>query len=141
LYEFGIEEQGRPYLVMELLGGETLRQRLRQGELTFDVARAYARQLAGALGVCHEAGIVHRDIKPENIFVIRDPEFPERERVKVIDFGVAKLTEVTEASVLTDTGIMLGTPAYAAPEQWRGQPVDARSDVYSLGCVLFEMVA
>jgi serine/threonine protein kinase len=99
-----------------------------------------ARQIADALDVAHERGIVHRDLKPGNVFVIRDPEVPGGERTKILDFGICKLGD-PECATTTQTGTMLGTPVYMSPEQCRGAGrVDQRSDIYSLGCVLFHMI-
>ena len=136
LYDTGTHD-GRPFLVSELLNGESLRIRLDAGRLPIRKAVDYARQVAVGLAAAHAKGIVHRDIKPENLFLTTD------ERVKILDFGVAKLTvagEMTSAT-LTHSGTMVGTVGYMAPEQVCGQPADARSDIFSLGAVLYEMLA
>ena len=135
----------RHILVMELLEGETLRERLSGGALPVRKAVAWGVEIARALAAAHERGIVHRDLKPENLFVTKD------ERVKILDFGLAKKTppradEVadTRARTLTagtEEGVVLGTVAYMSPEQVRGESVDLRSDIFSLGAVLHEMLS
>src|ERR1051326_4602993 len=132
------------YIASELVEGETLRQRLDQGEIALEEYLEIAIQVATALAAAHEKGIVHRDIKPENIMIRRDGY------VKVLDFGIAKLTEPPSATdpesptirqVNTAEGVVVGTAAYMSPEQARGLPVDARTDIFSLGVVIYEMVA
>jgi serine/threonine protein kinase len=134
---------GRPYLVMELLEGETLARRLVRGRMSVSEAVDLARQVTAALAAAHAAGVVHRDLKPENLFLIaRRPG--ETQKVKVLDFGVAKLrNDAPEASLQTRTGSIIGTPAYMSPEQCRGisRQTDGRADIYSLGVILYEMLA
>ena len=141
VYDFGTMPDGVAYIVMELLHGESLASRMRQG-LTPRAALGFLRLMCGALGAAHERGIVHRDLKPDNVFIIADAEVAGGERVKLLDFGIAKLTqgdgEMT--SHKTRTGSLIGTPAYMSPEQCRGVTVDFRADIYSLGCMLYEMV-
>ncbi|HEX9801613.1 MAG TPA: protein kinase [Thermoanaerobaculia bacterium] len=141
LFDVGTRD-GAPYLVTELLDGETLRERLRRGTLEPARALELAAGVAHGLAAAHERGVVHRDLKPENLFVTRDG------RVKILDFGLARIdasagaelpTEVGDA--VTVDGALVGTPAYMAPEQVRGQPVDHRADLFALGAVLFEMFA
>ena len=145
IYEMG-DEGGRHFIATEFIDGITLRKRL--GGLPMDLAEVLdvAIQVAGALEDAHAAGIVHRDIKPENIMIRRNGH------VKVLDFGLAKLTErreteetdteaVTRALVQTDAGVVLGTSQYMSPEQARGKPIDARTDIWSLGVVLYEMTS
>jgi TolB-like protein len=147
LYDVGFQD-GKPYFVTELLEGQTLRERLAQGPIPVAKALEWAGQMAQALAAAHERGIVHRDLKPENIFVTRDGQ------VKLLDFGIAKLVEAvnqgaphglldsTVASAgSTGTGMVLGTPGYMSPEQVRGDAVDARTDFFSLGAVLYEMLS
>jgi eukaryotic-like serine/threonine-protein kinase len=122
----------QPYLVMEYVAGQSLAQLLhRQGRLAPRPAVELAIQVCAALAAAHAKGLVHRDIKPANVLVGDDGQ------VKVTDFGIAK---AAEATTLTGTGVVLGTAAYLAPEQAQGGPVDARSDLYSLGCVLYELL-
>jgi Tol biopolymer transport system component len=143
IYDIGMHE-GSPYVVSELLEGETLRDRLSAGALTARRAIEYARAIATGLAAAHEKGIVHRDLKPENVFVTADG------RVKILDFGLAKLTQpdfgasdatgLATASPGTEPGVVLGTVGYMSPEQVRGAPVDHRSDVFSFGAILYEML-
>jgi Tol biopolymer transport system component len=140
LYDVG-DAGGLVFIVTELLEGETLRERLLRGRLPCERAAEWCAAAADALAAAHERGIVHRDVKPENLFLTRDG------RLKVLDFGLAKELPVLVGSAATDaptlasptrTGIVLGTLGYLSPEQARGEPVDARSDLFSLGCVLYE---
>ena len=142
---YGLEEaNGRQFLVLELVDGETLADRLRRGRLPIDESLAIARQIADALETAHAKGITHRDLKPANIALTADGT------VKVLDFGLAKVTEAEEGSSVdrtitspamgTAVGVLLGTAAYMSPEQARGRAADKRSDVWAFGCVLFEML-
>jgi len=126
------------YIAMELVDGETLRARLRRGGVDFATAASLVAQTADALAKAHSHGIVHRDLKPENIMVTADGF------AKVLDFGLAKLVETGEPSLdpgLTADGVIVGTISYMSPEQIRGDAVDARSDLFALGCVLYELVS
>ena len=144
IYEFGRVED-RHYLAMEFVEGHTLRSLLKEGSMNLARALDISLQVAQALQAAHEAGIVHRDIKPENIMVRRDGY------VKVLDFGLAKLTSSPtqvgeysgnrESSLDTTPGLIMGTTAYMSPEQVRGDPVDPRTDTWSWGVVLYEMLA
>jgi Tol biopolymer transport system component len=134
---------GSPYIVTELLEGETLRARLSTGPIPVRKAIDYAVQIAKGLAAAHEKGIVHRDLKPENLFLTRDG------RVKILDFGLAKLKPETVETGQTDLqtisgtqpGVVLGTMGYMAPEQVRGRPADKRSDLFAFGTILYEMLA
>jgi hypothetical protein len=141
LYDVGVEAKVH-YVVEELLGGETLRERLRRERLPVHEAVDYGVQVARGLAAAHERGIVHRDLKPENVFLTRDG------RAKVLDFGLAKLrgtkpveTEAPTATAETGAGTRLGTVGYMSPEQARGELADARSDIFALGVVLYEMLS
>ena len=136
------DDAGSPFIVMEALKGETLRDRIKRAPIKVSEVLDLAIQLADALEAAHSQGIVHRDIKPGNIFV------GEKNRVKILDFGLAKLVQPTNATAtmsaddqLTVPGSTLGTVAYMSPEQARGEEVDARSDLFSLGTVIYEMAA
>jgi eukaryotic-like serine/threonine-protein kinase len=132
--------EGAPYLVSELLEGETLRERIKRGPLALDQAVDYAIQVAHGLSAAHEKGIVHRDLKPENLFVTQDG------RIKILDFGLAKLTQMPAASELgisatgTEPGLVMGTVGYMSPEQVRGQVTDNRTDIFAFGAILYEML-
>ena len=135
------ESDGAQFLVLELVDGETLAQRLARGRLTIAQAVDVARQIAAGLEAAHEKSIVHRDLKPANIAFAADGT------VKLLDFGIAKAvdadaaTHATEApGVVTDVGVILGTAAYMSPEQATGRPADKRSDIWAFGCVLYEML-
>ncbi len=135
---------GRAYLVMEYLHGETLTQRMAGsgGRLGSTTALRIAYQLASILAATHSANIVHRDLKPGNIMLVRDPDMQAGERVKLLDFGIAKLAPEAGSDGLTRPGMVFGTPTYMSPEQCRGAgDVDGRSDVYSLAVILYQMLA
>jgi serine/threonine protein kinase/tetratricopeptide (TPR) repeat protein len=134
--------EGTPYLVSELLQGETLREHICRGPIGVRCVIDYGVQIAQGLAAAHEKGIVHRDLKPENLFVTRD------ERVKILDFGLAKLTQrqpdpedsARTVGSETEPGLVMGTAGYMSPEQVRGQEADHRADIFSFGAVLYEMV-
>jgi eukaryotic-like serine/threonine-protein kinase len=143
VYDVGMYD-GAPYLVTELLEGTTVRDRLCNGALHPRKAVDYAVQIAHGLAAAHDKGIVHRDLKPENVFICHDG------RVKILDFGLAKLTEAEshagtvtslEPVLQTGSGVVLGTAGYMSPEQVRGQKADRRSDIFSFGAVLYEMLS
>src|SRR5262245_1127172 len=143
VYDIGTHN-GSPYLVAELLSGEELREELKNGPLPQRKAVDYAQQISQGLAAAHERGITHRDLKPENLFVTTDG------RVKILDFGLAKLrpqrnepvsSEVLTEKQITDPGTVMGTVGYMSPEQVRGQVVDHRSDIFSFGSVLYEMLS
>jgi eukaryotic-like serine/threonine-protein kinase len=136
VYDVGVFE-GRPYIVVELLEGETLRARLNRGRLTLSAACEVASDVAKGLVTAHAAGLVHRDLKPENIFLTRTGV------TKILDFGIAKLAPGAArpgGAAPTVTGILVGTPGYLAPEQIRGEVVDGRADLFALGSILFELL-
>jgi hypothetical protein len=140
IYDFGWTPEGAAFIVMEHLQGETLGRRSARARFRWQTALSIARQIAGALAAAHGKGIVHRDLKPDNVFLVSDPEVPGGERIKLLDFGIAKLAGDTSASMnMTRTGAVMGTPTYMAPEQCRGVAVDHRADLYALGCTLFEL--
>src|SRR3981081_2813727 len=143
VYGFNTTEEHALYLITELLEGQTLRERLQQGEIPVRKAVEFAQQTARGLAAAHDRGIVHRDLKPENLFLTRDGV------VKILDFGLAKLiiaeptgaqTSITTVS-FSEVGVVLGTVGYMSPEQVRGQAVDHRSDSFSLGAILYEMLS
>lgn len=141
--EVGSTPDGRPYFVMERLEGETLRDRIeRAGRLPLAEACARMVEALAGLAAAHRAGVVHRDVKPSNIFLARDASAqlsPRGERAVLLDFGIAKIEGAL--SGLTTDAHVLGTPRYLAPEQILGGKVDARTDIYSVGLVLFEAIA
>jgi serine/threonine protein kinase len=133
--EAGIRDDGAPYLVMEFLFGEPVGRCLRRdGPLPLEIALPALRQAAAGLLAAHEHGIIHRDVKPDNLFFIGEPGDPYD--LKVLDFGFSKL----QTQKLTAAGVVLGTPAYMAPEQVLAEEVDARADIYGLGMVMYHMV-
>jgi serine/threonine-protein kinase len=131
---------GRGYIVMTLLEGESLKDRLARERPAPVVQMAVARQIADVLATAHHKGIIHRDLKPENVFLLADQAAPSHVRVKVLDFGVAKLTDLTPGQAATNPNALIGTPQYMAPEQCKGAAyVDTQSDIYALGCIMYEM--
>ena len=130
IFDYG-EHEGAPYIAMDLMTGEELSRSLESGaRMGLAQVVRVMEQLLAALAYAHDAGVVHRDIKPSNVFVLRDGT------IKVVDFGLARI----EASNLTETGTLLGTPAYMSPEQFLGLPADARSDLFSVGVMLYQML-
>jgi serine/threonine protein kinase len=136
--DFGELANGQFYLVMEYLEGATLTEKMRQGPLGMRRTLHIVNGVGRALGAAHAAGIVHRDLKPDNVMLVNRGD--DAEFVKVLDFGIAKLLQTSlEPDVKTKTGSLLGTPSYMSPEQCRGNSVDHRSDVYSLGVMMYQM--
>lgn len=136
-------DQGISYAVMEYLDGETLRAKIARGPIAWKHALDIGISIAGALAAAHSKGVVHRDLKPDNIFLTSD------ERVKILDFGLARyepeiqqheVSSLPTSSPLTEAGVVMGTAPYMSPQQVRGEAVDARSDIFSFGCVLYEMI-
>ncbi len=146
VYDIG-QHQGSPYMVSELLDGETLREKMQEGPISQRRALEYASQIAEGLAAAHNKGVVHRDLKPENVFITKDG------RVKVLDFGLAKLARAeagtsqpgdgatATVAVHTMPGMVLGTAGYMSPEQVRGKEVDARTDIFAFGAILYEMLS
>lgn len=134
--DFGLDADGGVYMVMEWLEGQTVREILNKGPMPAEQALDLAAQTASGLSAAHSIGVVHRDVKPENLMVIEGKDGVPL--LKILDFGIAKVAG-RELEKLTRTGTIVGTPAYMSPEQARGEAVDARSDVYSLGCVIYEL--
>src|SRR5262245_47698222 len=130
LYDFG-EDQGKIFMAMELLEGSDLKEVIRQGTLTLDQKLDLMEQICDGLAAAHAASVVHRDLKPPNIHVLPGG------KVKIVDFGLARMG----TSDMTKTGMVMGTPNYMSPEQVRGERVDARSDVFSLGAVFYELLS
>jgi len=139
VFAFGEMPDGRHYFVMEWLRGETLHARLSRSTLTIREMCAIIRPLARALVAAHDHGVIHRDLKPDNVFLVDDGG--EQALVKLLDFGIAKLGHADHRIDRTAEGAIIGTPQYMAPEQAKGYLVDGRADVYSLGCMMFEMLA
>ena len=140
-YDFGELDDGALAIVMELVRGESLAERIARGPIPFEEARSILTQVAGALAEAHAAGIVHRDLKPDNVLLFERPG-ARAPGVKVLDFGVAKAPETNDpdAPAITFRGEVLGTPAYMSPEQIAGRPLDAQSDVYAFGVLAYEML-
>ncbi|MCA9620273.1 MAG: serine/threonine protein kinase, partial [Myxococcales bacterium] len=138
IYGSGMTPLHEPYIAMELLQGESLEDHLdRRGRLPAVEAVKLILPIVGAVAAAHDRGIVHRDLKPDNVFLVPDPETTSGERVKLLDFGIAKLHgDLAADAPITRTGAIFGTPVYMAPEQCRGaEAVDHRADLYALGCI------
>ncbi|HET9626802.1 MAG TPA: serine/threonine-protein kinase, partial [Kofleriaceae bacterium] len=141
VYDVGVLDDRSAYIIMEFLDGESLAARIRRGRCSVAATLAILRAIARALQAAHELAIVHRDLKPENVFLVPDPELASGERVKLLDFGIAKLTPPAGTSRHTQADVVMGTPTYMAPEQCRGAgAVDHRADLYALGCIAYEML-
>lgn len=142
IFDIG-DDRGSPYVISELLEGETLGERLRSGPLNTRRAIEYGLQVTRGLAAAHDKGITHRDLKPENLFITSDGH------VKILDFGLAKFTrpesgesdEAPTVQVATEPGLVMGTAGYMSPEQVRGKIADARSDIFALGAILYEMLS
>jgi eukaryotic-like serine/threonine-protein kinase len=145
VFDAGVTPDGEPYILMEFLEGDSLQKVLQQqGKLDLATAQEIAQQAGSALSAAHAAGIVHRDLKPENLFLIPDPATALGFRVKVLDFGIAKVKHPGDhggSAVRTQAGLLMGSPTYMSPEQCRdSSEVDHRSDIYSLGIIVYEML-
>ncbi len=141
VYDLGELKEGGAYIAMARLEGEDLQSELqRTGTIAFPRARAIVGKICRALAAAHGKGIVHRDLKPANVFLARDEDGGEQ--VKVLDFGIAQVNELSgdDAARLTQTGSIVGTPAFMSPEQGRGQRADHRTDIYSVGCILYTLL-
>jgi eukaryotic-like serine/threonine-protein kinase len=146
IFESGVMQDGTAYIIMEFLRGEVLGERLRrQPHPPLGDALRVGRQVASVLAAAHEKGIVHRDLKPDNVFLVPDPDAPGGERIKLLDFGIAKVKAEYQGpgqEVLTRTGTLMGTPEFMAPEQvMQAAKLDGQADVYALGVVLYLMLA
>jgi serine/threonine-protein kinase len=137
ILDFGKTDNGLLYLAMELLEGEPLSERLRRGRLPLEQSLQIGMQVASALAAAHDHNIIHRDLKPENIFVLDITD--DSTFIKVLDFGISK--DLDDDQGMTKTGQLFGTPQYMSPEQCRGEDLDGRSDIYSLGCILYELIS
>ncbi|WP_141252975.1 serine/threonine-protein kinase, partial [Myxococcus sp. CA006] len=135
-------ENGNPFLVLEYLRGESLQERLERGRLPMEDVVSFTRQMGSALQAAHGAGVIHRDLKPANVFLVpTDSGGVVGERVKLLDFGISKVLSST--TVQTQEATIIGTPQYMSPEQAQGKnrDIDARTDVFALGCIVYEMMA
>jgi serine/threonine protein kinase len=141
IFDFGYTEEGNAYIIMEFLEGESLSDRIAPGPLPDSEVIRITRQVASTVGAVHATEIIHRDLKPDNIHLVPDSEVAGGERTKVLDFGIAKLaSHQTSGASKTQTGQVMGSPLYMSPEQCRGAgAVDGRADIYSLGCIMYEM--
>ncbi|MBN2573715.1 MAG: serine/threonine protein kinase [Deltaproteobacteria bacterium] len=145
VFDAGVTSEGEPYILMEFLEGDSLQKViLQQGAMPLRAVQEIARQAGSALSAAHNAGIVHRDLKPENLFLIPDTGSPTGFRVKVLDFGIAKIKHRDDqgSTLKTQAGLLMGSPSYMSPEQCRdSSDVDLRSDIYSFGIIVYEMLA
>jgi serine/threonine protein kinase len=145
VFDAGVTAEGEPYILMEFLEGDSLQKAIvQQGPIPLATVQEVARQAGSALSAAHQAGIVHRDLKPENLFLIPDPSLPMGFRVKVLDFGIAKIKHRDEggSTLKTQAGLLMGSPSYMSPEQCRdSSDVDLRSDIYSFAIIVYEMLA
>jgi eukaryotic-like serine/threonine-protein kinase len=137
VFDLGQLASGVPYLVMELLIGETLEQHLARGPVPLPQALRYVRQACAGLAVAHAAGVIHRDMKPSNLFLVQGAQAP---RIKLLDFGMSKLVGLGVGTTLTLPRTVLGSPSYMSPEQSMAQKLDARTDIWSVGVILYELL-
>lgn len=137
VHDFGISPEGQPYLAMDFSGGETLMNRINtRGNLNLQEALPLFMQACDALSHAHEHGVIHRDVKPGNIILVEDPH-DGQELLKLVDFGIAKIERAGQHLFQTQNGDVLGSPLYMSPEQCMGSPLDPRTDIFSLGCVMY----
>jgi len=136
IHDFDQTEDGAVFIAMEYVEGQNLRELIRQRSITLNHAVRIARQMAEGLSAAHQAGVIHRDIKPENIMITKATD-----EVKVMDFGIARLRDVETIARLTQPGVIMGTPAYMAPEQIEGSEVNEKTDIYAFGVVMYEMLS
>lgn len=145
VFDAGVTPDGEPYILMEFLQGDSLQKRILDcGRMPLRTVQEIARQAGSALSAAHTAGIVHRDLKPENLFLVPEPSTPLGFRVKVLDFGIAKFKHRDDqnSTLKTQAGLLMGSPSYMSPEQCKdSSDVDFRSDIYSLGIIVYEMLA
>jgi len=145
VFDAGVTSEGEPYILMEFLDGDSLQKIIfQQGPIPLGTVQEIARQAGSALSAAHQAGIVHRDLKPENLFLVPDPNSPMGFRVKVLDFGIAKIKqgEGKGSTLRTQAGLLMGSPSYMSPEQCRdSSDVDLRSDIYSFAIIVYETLA
>ncbi|MBK9201885.1 MAG: serine/threonine protein kinase [Candidatus Obscuribacter sp.] len=137
IHDFGLTEDNRPYLVMDLLVGKSLSELIKaKGRIEQEQALPIFLQIAEALAYTHNAGIIHRDLKPSNVLILPP------DQVRIVDFGIAKLQtqEGGDTAALTQTGEVFGSPLYMSPEQCKGERLDSRSDIYSMGCLMYEVL-
>jgi tRNA A-37 threonylcarbamoyl transferase component Bud32/tetratricopeptide (TPR) repeat protein len=141
IFDVGFTDAGRAFLIMELLEGDTLSARMATTPPALPAALEIARQIASVVAATHNAGVIHRDLKPDNVFLVPDAELATGERVKILDFGIAKLGSARTSLTNAQGAASMGTPGYMAPEQWTdASGVDGKADVYALGCIMFELV-
>jgi serine/threonine protein kinase len=141
VYDFGTHTDGSAYLVMAMLKGESLEHRIRRAPMAPLESASVVAQVVGALAAAHARGIVHRDLKPDNIFLVPNELMPTGIQVKLLDFGIAKLADEQGTGLKTQTGALIGTPAYMSPEQCMGRSdLDHRTDLYAVGCILFHLL-
>ena len=143
IFDFGYMESGDAFIVMEFLEGMSMARRLKhKGRMDEGEAAMVMRGVCNALAAAHAKKIIHRDLKPDNLYLCPDPEAPTGERVKILDFGIAKLTDSAAGQpTVTQTGAVMGTPTYMSPEQCRGTGlIDERADLYSIGCIYYELL-
>jgi serine/threonine protein kinase len=139
VHDFGVTEDGKPYIIMDFVSGQLLQDALAQGQMALPRIIHIFTQVCDALDHAHRKGVVHRDLKPSNIILVQSDDDPDF--VKIVDFGIAKVLSDEVGKTMTQTGEALGSPLYMSPEQCLGQKLDARSDIYAVGCLLYEAIS